>query len=526
MIGPSDTDVLSTILGHARRDPDHPAVRDNDRQLTYAELLEEVGRLAGGLDALGVGPGDRVALHLPNSVEFVVAALASLWVGALFVPLAVTDPEARVDAIVADCSPAIVVTGPGHGGQRPEPGSGGPGVPPQRREYADLLAPSPIVPPTDAPHSDRLAYAIYTSGTTGTPKGVLIGNRAFLAAVRSTAELLGLDQRTRTLCVSPFHFDGSFATLFPTLAVGGTVVIRPREALLFPRTFFRAVRDEGITYTGFSPSYLKLLLASPQMAELEGGTLEIIALGGEASALADIRAVWAAAPQVRVFNRYGPTETTIAVTHVELTEERVADGTVPLGHPHPGVTFLLVDDEDSPVDGPDRPGELYVGGVQLMAGYWGSPELTGRVLRTDLVPGAVVYRTGDVAYRNRRGEYVYLERADRVVKRSGVRISLVEVADAVRGLPGVTDAACVVFDDEGAVGIAAFVVTDRPVDGLELRRGAAQHLPDSMLPDRIERVPALPLTTSGKLDERGLLGGAGLDPPGSAVPSTAPSRSA
>jgi acyl-coenzyme A synthetase/AMP-(fatty) acid ligase len=227
-----------------------------------------------------------------------------------------------------------------------------------------------------------------------------------------------------------------------------------------------------------------------------------------------------------VFNRYGPTETTIAVTHVELTEDQVADGTVPLGHPHPGVTFLLVDDEDATVDGPDRPGELYIGGVQLMAGYWGSPELTARVLRTDLVPGAVVYRTGDVAYRNRRGEYVYVERADRVVKRSGVRISLVEVADAVRGLPGVADAACVVFDDEGAVGIAAFVVTDRPVDGLELRRGAARHLPDSMLPDRIERVPALPLTASGKLDERGLLGGAGLHPPRSGVPSAPTSRSA
>ena len=124
MIGPMDTDVLSTVLGQARRDPDHPAVRDSDRQLHYGELVDEVGRLAGGLDALGVGPGDRVALHLPNSVEFVVAALASLWVGALFVPLAVTDPEARVDAIVADCSPAIVVTGPGPG-RRSAPPPGG-----------------------------------------------------------------------------------------------------------------------------------------------------------------------------------------------------------------------------------------------------------------------------------------------------------------------------------------------------------------------------------------------------------------
>jgi len=525
MTGPVDVDVLATVVGHASLVPDHPAVRDGDRQLSYGELVDEAGRLAGGLDALGVRPGDRVAILLPNSVDFVVTALASLWVGALFVPLAVTDPEARVDAIVADCSPVVVVTGHGHGSGS---GHGSGQIPrgtPVRREFADILGSSPATPPTHG-NPDRPAYAIYTSGTTGTPKGVVIGNAAFLAAVRTTAEVLGLDRNTRTLCVSPFHFDGSFATLFPTLAVGGTVVIRPRESLLFPRTFFRAVQTEGITYTGFSPSYLKLLLTSPQMTGLQGGTLDIIALGGEAASLADIRAVWSAAPQVRVFNRYGPTETTIAVTHIELTEELVADGTVPLGHPHPGVTFHLVDDGGQTVDDPDQPGELYIGGVQLMTGYWGAPELTRGAMRTDVVPGAVVYRTGDVVYRNARGHYVYVERADRVIKRSGVRISLVEVADAVRRLPEVTDAACVVFDDGGAVGIAAFVVADHPIIPLQLRRGASQHLPDSMLPDRIEWVPNLPLTASGKLDERGLLRDAGLRPPGAESAPVTASRSA
>jgi D-alanine--poly(phosphoribitol) ligase subunit 1 len=130
--------------------------------------------------------------------------------------------------------------------------------------------------------------------------------------------------------VSPFYFDGSFGTLFPTLFVGGVVVIRPRESLLFPRTFFNAILRECITYTGFSPSYLKLLLSNPQMAKLRDSTLNIVALGGEAGSVADIRALWEAAPAVRVFNRYGPTETTIAVTHIELTPELVADGTVPI----------------------------------------------------------------------------------------------------------------------------------------------------------------------------------------------------
>jgi acyl-coenzyme A synthetase/AMP-(fatty) acid ligase len=127
-----------------------------------------------------------------------------------------------------------------------------------------------------------------------------------------------------------------------------------------------------------------------------------------------------------------------------------------------------------------------------------------------VVPGRTVYRTGDLAYRDEEGRYVYVGRADRVVKRSGVRISLAELGDALRILPGVSSAACTVFDDDGKLGIAAFVVGDANLSALDLRNGARDRLPDAMMPDRIELVPSLPLTGSGKLDERRLRAGAGL----------------
>jgi amino acid adenylation domain-containing protein len=512
-------DVLHTIIAQARSGPELPAVRDLDRALDYAGLLDEVGRLGGGLRAQGVGEGDRVGLLLPNSVDFVVAALASLWIGAIFVPLAVTDPEARLQAIVADCAPAVVVTA---NAPDADPGlatslGGSPRV-----TMAEVgSGPSDPTAPVEA--SPRVAYAIYTSGTTGTPKGVLIGSAAFGAAVEATSNALGLDRSTRTLCVSPFYFDGSFGTLFPGLYSGGAVVIRPREALLFPRTFFNAVAKEGITYTGFSPSYLRLLLASPQLDSLADSALDVIALGGEASSISDVRALWAAAPRIRVFNRYGPTETAIAVTHEQLTPQNTADGIIPMGRPHPGVTFHLLDDDGSLIEGSDRIGELYIGGSQLMAGYWGAPALTDQVLRTDRVPGETVYRTGDLVYRNQAGSYVYMDRADRVIKRSGVRISLVELSEAMRSLSGVSAAACVTYDNEGALGIVAFVVTDQPRTALELQQAARERLPDTMLPDRIELVEVLPLTKSSKLDERILLSEAGLAPLG---PATMPVRAA
>ena len=230
---------------------------------------------------------------------------------------------------------------------------------------------------------------------------------------------------------------------------GVPLVIPDREALLFPRRFFSIVVSEGITATSFSPSYLRLLRASGRLARLADTPLRVMALGGEAPSTADIRAVWAASPGLRVVNRYGPTETTIAVAHLELTPELLDAGLVPIGHPHPGSSFHLVDEHGRLVDRPGVVGELYIGGRQLMAGYLNDPALSAAALRTDVVEGTTLYRTGDLVFRDERGNYVYVGRADRVIKRHGVRMSLVEVTEALGGIDGVTSAACTTFDLEG-----------------------------------------------------------------------------
>jgi D-alanine--poly(phosphoribitol) ligase subunit 1 len=494
------TDFLFRVTELARARPDHIAVKDLERSLTYGELIDEVAVVGGGLAAHGVARGDRVAMLLGNSVDFVVTSLATHWVGGVFVPLNVSDPAERIAMILEDCEPSVVVTAGPDGGV-----SGAqPAIP-----FAVLRAGESGRAPLSEVRPTAL-YMIYTSGTTGTPKGVLVGSSAFSAAVSATVDALDLDKDTRTLCVSPFYFDGSFATLFPTLFAGGTVVIRPRSTLLFPQTFFKAIASEDITYTGFSPTYLRLLLSSARVRELSGSSLKIIALGGENSSVIDIRKLWSYAPDVKIYNRYGPTESTIAVTHILIAPELVENDVVPLGTPHSGVSFYLVDETGRVHDETNQVGELYIGGDQLMEGYWGAVALTSDVLRRDVVPGVLVYRTGDLVYRNADGHYVYVERADRVVKRSGVRISLVEIASAVRAIEKVDDAICLAFDLEGELGVVVFVVADDSVSVRQVRTEASERLPDNMLPDRVQFVKEFPLTASGKLDERQLLDDAGL----------------
>jgi len=501
-------DVLELILEKARSQPHHPAAKDPTCDLSYGALEEEAVNLAAGIFRLGVRRGDRVALHLPNSVDFLLASMACMWLGAVFVPLACADPPARLSSIVDDCDPTLVLTADSEqtkGIPDPDAYAGRPSVP------VRAAAVSGLDPPRREGDEGRPAYCIYTSGTTGRPKGVLISHDAFLCAVRAAVVAMGLRAGTRALCISPFHFDGSFGTLFTTPVAGGALVIPHRESLLWPQTFFKAVIEEQINHTSFSPSYLRLVLSSRRLSELSKTSLRTLALGGEACTRADVEALWSAAPGLRVFNRYGPTESTIAVTTFELTPEILGRGPlVPIGKPHSGVVFRLVDSEGIPVERPGEVGELYIGGRQLMSGYWRDPDLTAEVMRTDLVPGETFYRTGDLMFRDEWGDYVYLDRTDRVVNRRAVRISLAEVADALRRLPGVSTAVCLPFDQSGELAIAAFVVVTPPLTALDVRRGASEHLPASMIPDVFEVVDSVPMTSASKVDERALLAAAGL----------------
>jgi D-alanine--poly(phosphoribitol) ligase subunit 1 len=498
-------DALDLMLRHAVDRPDAVALKDGRGPLSYADLLEQVKSSAAGLAQLGVRSGDRVALWLPNSAAFLVTALGCLWLGAAFVPLSMDDPPSRLARAVADCDPtAIVVPG---GRQRLDP----PAVFGGRRLVDTLsLLESGERAPRQERDPERDAYLIYTSGTTGSPKGVRIPERAFRMAISNAANLLGLDATTRTLCVPPFHFDGAYGSAFPTLVAGGSLVVPRRERLLFVKPFFTALLEEGITHTGFTPTYLRLVLSTPWSRSLIRCNLRTLGLGGEECVAADVARLWKLHPTLRVFNRYGPTETTIQVTTYEIDRKDVASGTVPIGPPHPGVSFHIVAEDGQLVRGHDETGELWIGGNQLMRGYWGDKELTSRMLRDDVVPGTTVYRSGDLVYRDVRGRFVCVGRTDSLVKRNGVRVSLSEIARVLRGANGVSDAVCLPVDKGGRLAIAAFVETRSDVTVSQILKVAHRELPTGMVPDEVHLRTSFPCNSSGKVDGHRLVANAQL----------------
>lgn len=497
----SPAGTLGQVLSHAMLAPDRPALKDDEEALSYAQLAARSRAGAAGLAALGAGPGQRVALLLDNSAAFVSAALSCMWVGAPFVPLSPESPPAHLAAILADCRPSLVVA---QDGSLPS-GAVPPGSPtPAAVAPAELWAEPSRRAPAPADGAERDVYLIYTSGTTGTPKGVRVSERALACAIAGAVVGMGLDTESRSMSISSFTFDGSYGTLFPTLVAGGTLHVPPRPQLLFLRRFFRDLDAERITHTSSSPSYLRMLLASPWADKLRGSSLRCYALGGEELAAADVARLWELAPQAVVVNRYGPTEATIAVTHYVVTPADVAAGKLPIGVPQPGNAFHIVGPGGTLIETPGEVGELYISGRQLMSGYWADEAVSAQVLRSDVTVGALAYKTGDLVYRDEQGRYFYYGRSDDVVKRRGHRISLTEVAGAIAALDGVREAVCLAEGTGAACAIVAFVRAPPGASAHGLLDALSQRLPHWMLPDKVEILERLPLSPAGKVDRAAL----------------------
>lgn len=500
--GTTLTSSLGAMLRHAETRPSAPAVKDATQELTYGQLLDKVEALAGGLAASGAAKGDRVALLVANSADFLTLALSCLWIGAPWVPVPARDPAARVSRLLDDSEPSLVVVGEGQGAPSEEAKSA---VAARRVATVGSLLSEAASPPPPISDEQRDAYVIYTSGSTGQPKGARIPDGAFRHAIQTAADLLELDESTATMCISPFHFDGSYGALFPTVLSGGCAVIPAREELLFLRGFFTALTRDKVTHASCSPSYLRLLLSSRQLPSLRDSHLKTLSLGGEQCDAADVGKLWEVHPQLRIFNRYGPTEATIAVTNYEVTASDLSGGKIPIGPPAAGTSFWLVDESDRVIDETGSIGELCIGGAQLMAGYWRDDALTAQVMSTDVVPGELVYRTGDLAYRDDRGLYYHAGRQDDMIKRSGVRVSLSEVALAFRNVKGVTAAVCLPIQEGTRQLTVAFVEAPGGLTKSALLKAARAHLAEAMWPDDVVLMEALPTGSAGKADRQSLI---------------------
>ena len=468
---------------------DKAAVRFGDASLTYLELLTRSEALAAHLAAIGVGAGDLVGIAMDRSPNMVVAVIGVWKAGAAFVPLDPDYPELRLAGVLEDAAPRALVTDRRNSDRMQHPGV-------KSVVLADALARR--VPPVAnvASGANALAYVIFTSGSTGRPKGVEISHGALASFLTGIQRSLLLRPSDTLAAVTTLAFDISILEIMLPLMQGATVVVLDRKTSGDGRKLAAALDASACTFLQATPATWRLLLDAGW-----NGKDDLTAIcGGES--LPRPLAEKLLRRSARLFNAYGPTEATIWAT-IELVQS--GDGPVPIGRALPSYRTHVLDRDLSEVAS-GAIGQLYLGGPSLAAGYLNDPEETAR--RFVVRPGAGrLYATGDLVREMDDGRLIFVGRDDEQVKIHGFRVELGDIEFHLLEIPGVKEAAVVLWQDvDGAKKLAAYLVREDQIElaSAELRKLLATRLPHYMIPHHYVQLTELPRTPNNKVDRKRL----------------------
>ncbi|MFD4264124.1 amino acid adenylation domain-containing protein, partial [Streptomyces sp. NPDC058534] len=489
-----DTTLAQLFAEQVVRDPGAMAVVCGDERLAYGELDERANRLAGVLVGRGVGPESVVAIMLERSVELVVGLLAVWKAGAAYLPIDPGYPSVRIAFTLSDARPSCVLTTRAQAGELP----------------ADLAVAVVAVDEAESAGRDEwtrpvltvghAAYVMYTSGSTGRPKGVVVTHGGLVNHMMWMQRVFGLDTSDRVLHKTPFGFDASVWELWWPLMSGAALVIAAPDGHRDPAYLADLMRREEVTVAQFVPSLLSVFVA--ESAAVDFTSLRMLFCGGEVLPGA-LRERVTDLLGVELHNLYGLTETTVDSTSWHGSPGEVLGGSVPIGQPVDNTRVYVLDRFLEPVP-PGVAGELFVEGAGLARGYSGRPGLTGERFVACPFGGAGerMYRTGDLVRWTADGQLVFVGRADDQVKVRGFRVEPGEVEAVLAAHPGVGQAAVVAREDApGDKRLVAYVVlAAEGAKGDDLRRFAAERLPEYMVPSAVVTLDELPLSVNGKVD--------------------------
>ncbi|WP_122860145.1 non-ribosomal peptide synthetase, partial [Pseudomonas viridiflava] len=481
----------------AARHPDRVAAEHGQRSMTYGELNGQANRLAHYLIEQGIAPDDHVAIVLPRSLELLIGQLAVSKCAATFVPLDVNAPAERQSYMLDDCQAVCVLTR----------STAAINAATRRIDLDSLdLSGQPSHDPELEQGSDTAAYVMYTSGSTGAPKGVRVPHRGIARLVLNNG-YADFNEHDRIAFASNPAFDASTMEVWGALLNGGQLCVVDHETLVDPVRFSALLIDARISVLFITTALFNQYVQQIPQA-LRG--LRLLLSGGERADPASYRALLSQAQGLRLFNVYGPTETTTFATTCEVRAVSEGDESVPIGRPI-GNTSIYVLDAHQRLAPKGVTGELYIGGDGVALGYLNRPELSVEKFLVDPFsdePGAMMYRTGDLGRWMEDGQLECLGRNDDQVKIRGFRIELGEIVSCLHQLPGIGETVVLAREDEpGNVRLVAYY-TSHEEDTLlapeQMRAHLQASLPDYMVPTAFIELKTLPLTANGKLDRRAL----------------------
>jgi len=486
--------------------PTRIAVHHRGIDTSYADIAAHAASVAAWLSDHGVVRGDRVAVLLPNSAEYVACYLGIMQAGAVVVAL---NPDTTADELsytLGDATPVAVITGPKAAAALSASAERLSGIRLLIRE-SSVAAPFPDewttaniddvvgydgTPPTVIPTPDDLAQIIYTSGTTGRPKGVTLSHRNVAANCRSVVEYLELTAQDSIFVTLPFFYSYGNSLLFTHLAVGGRLILAS-DFVFWNRALDLMQQQRATGFSGVPSSYAMLLHKS-DFRKRSFADLRYLTCAGGGLAPAVVERLREVVPGARLFLMYGQTEATARLS--TLMPEQIDARPGSIGRGIPSVTLEVHDKQGRPVP-PGEVGEIVARGENVMVGYWNDSAATRKVIG----PGGL--RTGDLARIDEEGYIYIVGRRNDIIKSGAYRLNPKEIEEVILKLDGIAETAVVGLpDDIWGESPVAFVVSSTHGTGpteADIQQHCRRSLPRYKLPHAVRFVESLPKTSSGKV---------------------------
>ncbi|MCF6437763.1 non-ribosomal peptide synthetase [Pseudoalteromonas sp. MMG022] len=514
---PKEVCIHQLFEAHVEHHADKQAVVFDGEVLTHQQLNEKSYALALYLQSLGVKPDTLVGLCVHRSCDMMVAILAILKAGAAYLPLDPDLPNERLNYMLEDSQVDIILTQANLQDKLTSLANDATSIITLDKQWPDIhdsaqqLMRDQVRLIEDV-KANNLAYVIYTSGSTGRPKGVMIEHRMVVDYCYSVYAKLGLDTCDTFGAVSTFSADLGNISLFVPLIFSKTLVLFSNDYVNNPMRLKHYLDNHQIDCMKITPSHFEMF----KMSETEiVAPAKVLIFAGEPLSKEMVEVVNYVQPQCKVYNNYGPTETTISKLSTDaLLSDKIS--TITLGKPLSNTRLYVLDANKNLVP-TGVPGELYIAGDGVARGYWNRPDLTASAfLPNPFAQGdaryARMYKTGDLVRWLDDGNIEYLGRADTQVKIRGFRIEVGEIEAQLNQYASVKESAVIVAEQDNQKKLVAYYVAKETTKGRVvelgndvLRTWLQQSLPDYMLPATFVSLESMPLTPSGKVDRRALV---------------------
>ncbi len=486
--------------------PEKMAIYDGKIAYTFKQLQQGTAGFASILTDKYIHKGDRVIVVALKCSEMGIIAPAIWKAGAVYVPVDPANPGARMQLLFESVRPALLVVPDDYTIPFPLPEAGLPVITySQAVSYISYTPASEIVFP-EIEGSD-LAYIMHTSGSTGKPKGVMIEHDSVIDYFYNHNQVLQFSETSYCLSLAPFYFDVSIEDTFLPLSLGACVY-QYRGLPVAPLILSILVKQKITHFIAVSTILTLVTGDGKALADALPTSLEMVMTGAEVCD-PKVISIWKELlPHVRVYNVYGPTETTIVCTAYEVERpDKLRGRFFPIGKPLVNVKALIVDERGAVLTDPGQKGELLIGGKQVMRGYWNDPALTARVLVQ--IDGETYYRTGDKCYFDENADLVFCGRNDEEIKLFGRRIHLMDIKTNLLQNNHISTVCAGIVNTKGRPRLAVIICSEKiqTRDGLEsIGKWLAQQLPAYMVPEFLGLVADPVMSPSGKNDERRMLG--------------------